>query len=216
VQTEQPDDTLMRRFREGDAPAFEVLLKRHQRAVFSFIVRMVGDRTRAEDLLQETFLRVIRGAAEWEQKAKFTTWLYTIARNICVDAMRRESFRKADSLDRVAPSDGDPDGAPVGDAMAGAAVGADRAAYNARVRPALEQALQRLPAEQREVFVLREYSGAPFKEIAEMTGVPENTVKSRMRYALEGLRKALEAMGITGDMADDDEVAAAAVRTVGG
>jgi RNA polymerase sigma-70 factor (ECF subfamily) len=213
VLTELTDDTLMRRYREGDAPSFEVLLRRHEKAVFSFIVRMVGDRTRAEDLLQETFLRVIRAAQEWEQKAKFTTWLYTIARNICVDAMRRESFRKAESLDAAAA--GDPEGDPVGDAMAGAAVGADRAAYNARVRPALEAALQRLPAEQREVFVLREYGGAPFKEIAEMTGVPENTVKSRMRYALEGLRKALEQMGITGDMADDDEVASAAMRTVG-
>ena len=82
-----------------------------------------------------------------------------------------------------------------------AATDPERAAHAARLRPAVEKALAGLPDEQREVFVMREMGGMPFKEIAEATGVPENTVKSRMRYALEGLRKALLGQGIDGDMA---------------
>jgi RNA polymerase sigma-70 factor (ECF subfamily) len=79
-----------------------------------------------------------------------------------------------------------------------------RGAESARMRPLLQQALLALPAEQREVFVLREQAGLPFREIAEMVGVNENTVKSRMRYALEGLRKALLAAGVSAEVASDD------------
>ena len=78
----------------------------------------------------------------------------------------------------------------------------DRAAHHARLRPLLEQALMSLPKEQREVFVLREYSGVPFKEIASVVGMSENTVKSRMRYALEGLRRRLLELGVDGEWAE--------------
>ena len=77
------------------------------------------------------------------------------------------------------------------------------------MRPAIEAALAGLPAEQREVFVMREYAGLAFKEIAQATRTPENTVKSRMRYALEGLRRALAGAGIDGDLADDAATRAA-------
>jgi RNA polymerase sigma-70 factor (ECF subfamily) len=79
-----------------------------------------------------------------------------------------------------------------------------RGAESARLRPVLQQALLSLPAEQREVFILREQAGVPFKEIAELVGVNENTVKSRMRYALEGLRKALLAAGVDADTGADE------------
>ena len=72
--------------------------------LFTFLLRMLGDRERAEDLAQETFLRIVKGAAAWEQRARFQTWLYTIARNLCVDASRRDKFRRADSLDETGPS----------------------------------------------------------------------------------------------------------------
>ena len=84
----------------------------------------------------------------------------------------------------------------------------ERGAHNLGVRPLLEQALASLPTEQREVFVLREFSGVTFKEISEVTGVPENTVKSRMRYALESLRRQLTALGVDGDLADQERVVA--------
>lgn len=195
-------------FKAGDARAFEGLVRRHRSAVFNFILRYTGQRQRAEDLLQETWLKVVRGAGDYEPKARFTTWVYTIARNLCVDSARKESYRQADSLD--APARGaDDDGRQLGETLPDAdGVGPERGAHNARVRPLLERALASLPEEQREVFVLREYSGIPFKEIAVVTGVPENTVKSRMRYALEGLRKRLAELGVDGDLADDGRTVA--------
>jgi RNA polymerase sigma-70 factor (ECF subfamily) len=161
---------------------------------------MMGDRARAEDLAQETFLRIVKGSAAWEHRARFQTWLYTIARNLCVDAARRERFRRAESLDA---QDGE-EGAPLVDAVASGGAGPDREAESVRLRPLLQRALLALPAEQREVFVLREQAGLPFKEIAELVGANENTVKSRMRYALSGLRKALAEVGVTAEDAEPE------------
>ena len=191
-------------FREGEATAFEALVQRHRGPVFNFILRSTGNPARAEDLLQETWLKVIRGSREYEPKARFTTWLYTVARNLCVDSARRETFREVVPLE--APRrDG---AAPMTEWLADGRPAPDRAAHNARLRPLLEQALMSLPKEQREVFVLREYSGVPFKEIASVVGMSENTVKSRMRYALEGLRRRLLELGVDGDWADDGRTVA--------
>jgi RNA polymerase sigma-70 factor (ECF subfamily) len=202
LATEPTDEQLMLAFQRGDARAFEALVKRHRGAVFQFLLRSVGERGRAEDLLQETWLKVVRGAAAWEPRARFTTWVYTMARHLCVDESRRAAHRQ--------PAHGaagfgvePPEGPPPSERVPDAAAAPDRAAHNVRLRPLLERALAGLPPEQREVFILREYSGIPFKDIAEVTGVPEPTVKSRMRYALEGLRAQLAALGVDGDMADE-------------
>jgi RNA polymerase sigma-70 factor, ECF subfamily len=184
-------------FRGGEARAFEALVRRHRAPVFNFILRYTGQRARAEDLLQETWLKVVRSAGEYEPRARFTTWVYTIARNLCVDSARKESYRQADSLDAPASASDDGDGRALGEMLP------ERGAHNARLRPLLERALSSLPDEQREVFILREYSGIAFKEIAEVTKTAENTVKSRMRYALEGLRKRLAELGVDGDLAED-------------
>src|SRR5262249_2081139 len=156
--------------------------------------RFTANGARAQDVLQETWLRVIRSAPQYEPQARFTTWLYTLARNLCVDAARKESLRRADPLE--APIHGNEESRPLSECLADGAPGPDQAACASRVRPLLEQALEGLPDEQREVFLLREYSGIPFKEIAAVTGVSENTVKSRMRYALQALRKRLQELGI--------------------
>jgi RNA polymerase sigma-70 factor (ECF subfamily) len=195
------DEALMLAFKAGDARAFEQLVRRHRGAVFNFLLRLSGQRQRAEDLLQETWLKVVRGAATYEARAKFTTWAYTIARNLCMDALRKESYRRAESLEALDPT---ADGArPLAERVPSGEAAPDRAAHNSAVRPLIERALTKLPAEQREVFLLREYHGVPFKEIAAVTGVSENTVKSRMRYALEALRRHLEELGVEGDMAPE-------------
>ncbi len=177
----------MRRFQAGDAGAFEALLRRHRTRVFQYLLRFTGDRGRAEDLLQETWLKVIGAAARWEPRARFTTWLWAVARNLALDEIRRAALRRTEPLD------------PPGEAtlpFADSGPLPDRAAELSQVRPHLEAAIAALPEEQREVFVLREYAGLGFREIAEISGAPENTVKSRMRYALEALRARLEAAGI--------------------
>src|SRR3989454_8248780 len=197
---ERTDEELLAAYQQGDPGSFEDLLRRHRAPLFTFLLRMLGDRERAEDLAQEAFLRIVKGAAAWEQRARFTTWLYTIARNLCVDQSRRDKFRRADSLDQTGPDD-DP---PLVDSVPGREAPPDRGAESSRLRPLLQKALLSLPAEQREVFVLREQAGVPFKEIAGMVGVNENTVKSRMRYALEGLRKALAAAGVSEETAAEE------------
>ena len=204
METDRSDEQLMLAFRMGEAHAFELLVRRHRAPVFNFIYRFTGHRPKAEDLLQESWLRVIRRAQEYEPKARFLPWLYTIARNLCVDQVRKEAYRAAESLDGPAKEDGEENVRPLVDLVADSRAMPDRAAHNIRLRPLLEQAIMSLPTEQREVFVLREYSGVQFKEIAAVTGVSENTVKSRMRYALEALRKKLEELGVDGDLAEED------------
>lgn len=183
------DESLMLRYRDGDVRAFEVLVTRHRKAIYNFILRFVRDAAQAEDVLQDTFLRVIKSADAYEKQAKFTTWLYTIARNLCVDAARRGKHRKAASLD--APV-GDEEGAALIDLVAGGDAGADKQAISRELGVRLKKAIESLPDEQREIFLLREVSDLQFNEIAQIVGCPENTVKSRMRYALEKLREALE------------------------
>src|SRR5215470_14747458 len=199
MEREKTDEELLAEFQQGDVGAFERLLRRHRSPLYTFFVRMLGDRARAEDLAQETFLRIVRGVAAWEHRARFQTWLYTIARNLCVDAARRDRFRRTESLDAQEGEEG-----PLLDAMPSASAGPDRQAESARLRPLLERALLALPAEQREVFVLREQAGLQFKEIAELLGANENTIKSRMRYALGGLRKALADQGVTAEDAEQE------------
>jgi RNA polymerase sigma-70 factor (ECF subfamily) len=179
----------MLRYREGDVRAFEVLITRHRKPVFNFILRFVRDSALAEDVVQETFLRVVKNAEAYERQAKFTTWLFTIARNLCVDASRRGKHRKAASLD--APLDGADGKLSLGDTVADSGAGVDRQAISHQLQIRMKAAIAELPDEQREIFLLREVADLQFNEIAEIVGCPENTVKSRMRYALEKLREAL-------------------------
>jgi RNA polymerase sigma-70 factor (ECF subfamily) len=204
--SERTDEELLADFQQGDAGAFERLLRRHRAPLYTFLLRMLGDRERAEDLAQETFLRVVKGAKDWEPRARFQSWMYAIARNLCTDRARRDRFRKAESLD-AEPAEGT--SASILDAVADPGPLPDRAAESERLRPLLERALLSLPPEQREVFLLREQAGVPFKEIAELLGANENTVKSRMRYALEGLRKALASAGVDAEAAGSTESAGA-------
>lgn len=183
------DLELLGRFHAGDHSAFAALLKRYQRPVFNFILRTLSERQVAEDLTQEVFLRVIQGAGGFQNQAKFSTWLFTIARNVCVDHGRRMKHRKHASLD--APSGGDDTAVRLVDRLPNSQPAVDRSAASPRLRERIVRALEHLPPEQREVFLLRQVEGLTFAEIGVICGIPENTVKSRMRYALERLQTAL-------------------------
>jgi RNA polymerase sigma-70 factor (ECF subfamily) len=188
-------EALMAAFQKGDAKAFSELMARHEKPLWNFLRRFVAVESQAEDLLQETFLRVIRHAGDWQPSAKFSTWLYTIARNLCTDQARRMSLRKAASLDAPAgpPDGGDGDGAPRRiDRLDGGDRGGEVAAQNRQAGSRIEEAVAGLPHDQREVFLMREVMDMSFAEIAAAVGASEPTVKSRMRYALGKLREALE------------------------
>jgi RNA polymerase sigma-70 factor (ECF subfamily) len=189
------DEALMARYQQGEVAAFTELVGRHEKKLWNFIRRFVTDSTAAEDLLQEVFLRVIRSAAEWQPSAKFSTWIYTIARNLCTDSARRGAFRKAESLDQTPGAGSDESGPHRADRIARVASpssDAEQAAMNREIASRVDVALAALPVEQREVFLMREVMDMSFAEIATVTKASEPTVKSRMRYALERLRDALD------------------------
>ena len=185
------DEALMLKFRDGDAAAFDVLLARHRRPLFSFLVRQVSNVATAEDLFQDVCERIIKQAARYKVSAKFTTWMYTIARNRTVDYYRRQKHRRADSLSRPVGGASDGDGIVLGDTLARRAPGPDTEADRSATRAAIERCVAQLEPVQREVFLLREVHGMPFDEIARVTGANVSTVKSRMRYAMQHLRRML-------------------------
>ena len=188
-QQEASDEDLMENYKGGDVDAFEILLQRHEKRVFFFILRKIGDRERTGELLQDTFLRVIKGAGNYSRKAKFTTWLYTIARNLSIDELRRMKHRRHQSLSR--PLGRADDGPTLYDRLPGPSDDGFDRTDAAQIRGRIENALAELSEEQREVFVMREMMSMPFRDIGAVVGVSENTIKSRMRYALEALRLAL-------------------------
>jgi len=191
VRTEASDEMLMVRYQRGEREAFAELVRRYHGPIYNFSIRQLRQAALAEDVTQEVFLRLVQKAAEFKHEARFSTWLYTIARNLCIDQLRKLKHRRHASLEQSGDDAGDvnlherlPDAHPAADA--------ERSAVGGEVVRAITAALDALPDEQREVFLLREIAQLPFKEIARVTNTGENTVKSRMRYALDRLQQALE------------------------
>jgi RNA polymerase sigma-70 factor, ECF subfamily len=182
------DEDLMLAFRDGDGAAFEQLVHRHKRGLYNFLLRSVHSQSRAEELLQEVFLRVIRAKDRYQRTARFTTWVYTIARNLCVDESRRQKFRRTVPLEAKRRGRSDEGGTSILDVTPAGQTATDVASEAPTIRARVAAAIQNLPDDQREVFIMRQFGGLSFKQIGEAVGAPENTVKSRMRYALEKLR----------------------------
>jgi RNA polymerase sigma-70 factor, ECF subfamily len=192
-RSEVTDEALMVRFQSGDRAAFTLLVRRHQSPLYNFALRQLRSGPAAEEVVQDAFVRVVNNAAEFKHASRFSTWLYTITRNLCIDHVRKRAIRNHPSLDEAR---GDTrgsggEGPTLGERTADTRANVERAAVTVEIRERLLAAVDDLPDDQREVFLLREVSNVPFKEIAEIVGAPENTVKSRMRYALERLQAAL-------------------------
>jgi RNA polymerase sigma-70 factor (ECF subfamily) len=187
-RSDATDEALMTRFQNGDRGAFAVLVRRHQLAIYNFALRHLRSPSAAEEVVQDAFMRVLQNASDFRQTSRFTAWVYTIARNLCIDMLRKKAQRQHPSLDEPAKPE---QGPSLGERIADRAPGVERAALSIEIRRCVLSAIDELPEEQREVFLLREISNLPFKEIAEVVGAPENTVKSRMRYALDRLQDAL-------------------------
>ena len=184
------DEELLRRFNDGDAEAFATLVRRYERPLYNFILRSVRRRERADELLQDVFLKVVQRSRDFKGNSKLSTWIYTIARNLCIDHSRKMVFRRHKSLDAPGRASSE-DGPTLLDRTAAHGAEPDRAAVAEDLRQRIADAVEELPEEQKDVFLMRQVQGMRFKEIAEVIGIPENTVKSRMRYALERLQRAL-------------------------
>jgi RNA polymerase sigma-70 factor (ECF subfamily) len=178
------DATLMLRYRDGDARAFEILYERHKGPLYRYLQRMCGRREVADDLFQEVWSKVIASRSRYEARAQFNTFLFRIAHNCAVDYFRRSGRpheRAAQDIDEIAEQIGGAEHERP-----------DAALAQAQVRSDFRRALQQLPVEQRDVFVLYEESGLTLEEIGRITGVAMETAKSRLRYAVGKLRASLQ------------------------
>jgi RNA polymerase sigma-70 factor (ECF subfamily) len=156
---------LLARVVTGDRQAFEIVMRNHEDRVFSVCLRILGDRDKALDAVQDTFLTVYRKARQFEGRSAVGTWIYRIAVNTCYDQLRRMQRRPTESL----PEHADP-----------ADPAAEEAIESASLRPEIETALAGLTPDFRDVVVLSDLEGLPLPEVAEVLGVPVGTVKSRL------------------------------------
>lgn len=182
------DESLMLAYARGDARAFATLYDRHERAVYRYFLRQLRDAHVAQDLLQEAWMAVVRNAANYEPRAKFTTWLYAIAHSKVIDHVR--AHRPAQSLDASA---NDPDDAiALIDQLADPAAGPEQRAMSRQDARNFLHCVEALPEAQRAAFLLHAEGGLAIDEIADATGANLETAKSRVRYAMAKLRTCME------------------------
>lgn len=173
------DSALMLRYSDGDVAAFEVLYTRHNDALFRYLLRLCRQRDMAEDVFQEVWGKIIKARENYRPSAKFSTFLYHVAHNCFIDHIRRNK-RHSHTADIEADSQPDPGEQP------------DVQTERCLARRRLEVALQNLPYEQRDVFLLHEEAGFNLDQIASITGSSRETSKSRLRYAVKKLRQAID------------------------
>ncbi len=184
-----PDVQLMLRVRSGDAEAFRELFEKHQRAIVNFAYHFVGNRPRAEEIAQDVFLQIHRAAGRYEPQAKFTTWLYRIATNACLNEVRRPEHRHPrrplehqpdDERKRAEIAFADPTAIPGDSALAGRQL-------EAKIREVLAD----LPPNQRAALLMSRVEGLSYLEVAEALETSESAVKSLVFRATATMRREL-------------------------
>ena len=182
------DDELVARSVGGDAESFNQLILRWERPIYALAYRVIGREEDARDVCQETFLRAFRALPGFKGQAKFSSWLYRIALNLCRDWIRRQ---------RRAPVMQMPEGVDPGELAAerGPVESIEDLVGRRQLTEVVEQAMALLPEEQRTAIILKEYHGMTFQEIADMQGCPLSTVKTRLYQGLTVLRRHLEKNG---------------------
>ena len=177
------EQELVLRAKAGDPAAFEQLMLDHQNRVYTLCLRMTGSREDALDVSQETFLNAWRGLASFQGNSSFSTWVYRLASNACIDFLRKQKRRQEDlSLDdpdAPLPEPADPKSSP------------EKALERQELRQAVERGLQSLPSHYRQVLVMRELSGLSYQEIGAALDLDLGTVKSRIARARLALKNFL-------------------------
>ncbi len=174
---EPADDALMLAYAAGDIRAFEMLYARHRGPLYQFLLRQLRNGALADELFQDVWQRVVGARASWQPEAAFSTWLFRIAHNRLNDHWRAQRHRPA------APDDADARTAQLADPDT-----PERQLSALEQRRVLQRALDALPEEQREVLLLRLEQELTLDQIGQITGVGRETVKSRLRYAMDKLR----------------------------
>jgi RNA polymerase sigma-70 factor (ECF subfamily) len=180
------DNELVQRFIEGDQNSLEILIHRHKSRVYSYILLIVKNRDLAEDIFQETFIKVIRSLkrGKYVENGKFVSWVLRISHNLIIDHFRKEKLQGTvsnDSLDVDIFNSQKFSDFTIEDEM-----------VNDQILSEVKELVKELPEDQQQVIYMRHYMGLSFKEIAEQTDVSINTALGRMRYALINLRKLIK------------------------
>ncbi|TCI89965.1 RNA polymerase sigma factor [Tenacibaculum sp. M341] len=179
------DSVLVKEYIQGNEVALEILVKRHQQRIFSFIYSKVQDKDVAEDVFQDTFIKVIRTLkrGSYNEEGKFLPWVMRISHNLVIDYFRKNNrmplFNNSDDFDIFSIISDD-------------SLNAERRIIKEQVLKDVKNLIEELPNEQKEVLKMRMYMDMSFNEISENTGVSINTALGRMRYALINLRKVIE------------------------
>ncbi len=180
-----PDATLVKKYIHGDEYALEILIKRHQHRLYSFIYSKIQDKDVVEDVFQDTFIKVIKTLKKgnYNEEGKFLPWVMRIAHNLVIDYFRKSNrmpaFRNTDDFD-------------IFDVLSDGTLNAESKIIKDQIHSDITELIKELPKEQKEVLMMRIYKDMSFKEISENTGVSINTALGRMRYALINLRKIIE------------------------
>jgi RNA polymerase sigma-70 factor (ECF subfamily) len=184
------DEDLLIRFCKGQKEAFGVLVRRYERELFGYLRRYLGDGNLAEDVFQNTFLQLYVKSSQYEPGRPVRPWLYTIATNQAIDALRRNGRHQALSLDQGREELADGGVHSLMDTLESRGPGPMDAAEGQERRQRVRASVDQLPEFLRQVLVLAYYQGLKYREIAEILGIPVGTVKSRLHAALVKLQEA--------------------------
>lgn len=180
-----PDALLVKNYIAGDEQSLAILIERHQSKIYGFIYSKIADRDITDDVFQDTFIKVIKTlkSNSYNEEGKFLPWVMRIAHNLVVDHFRRN---------KKMPMQRETEEYSIFSYMSDNSMNVEGRMITDQVESDLQRLLEELPADQKEVLIMRMYQDMSFKEIADLTGVSINTALGRMRYALMNLRKVIE------------------------
>lgn len=167
------DETLIAQFQKGDVQAFDVLVRRYKDQLLNYVFRFVGNRVDAEDIVQETFLRVYKNKHYYKEIAKFSTWVYTIAGNLAKTELRRRKRRKVFSVSNFVNDERDFD-------IPDTAHNPEKEVDGSMKDDVIQRTIEKLPPKFKEVILLRDVQGFAYEEISQILNIPLGTVKSRV------------------------------------
>ena len=185
----EPDAALMLRVKQGDGPAFAALVDKYKQPVLNLVYRMLHDATEAEDLAQNVFVQVFRSAHRYEVSAKFSTWLFTIARNLALNELRRRSRHPAESMDATRPEHDDQ---PLQQFEDKKTFSPPESLLHRELEQKIERALAELPENQRTAILLCRQDELSYEEIAKVLGCSLSATKSLIHRARETLKLKLK------------------------
>jgi RNA polymerase sigma-70 factor, ECF subfamily len=179
------DQELIAKYLSGDIVCFNTLVWRWEKQIYNFVYRYLSDPDLTKDVTQRVFIRIYKNLKTLKDHAKFSSWIYQIAVNLCKDELKRLKKRTPISIEYIKETNSENNYRLIEDDS----VSPESTLNNNQMGQLIQKALQLIPEEQRVVIIMKEYQGLKFIEIAEALGEPLNTVKSRLYYGLKALRK---------------------------